>query len=62
MRRLKGMTAEQRNEYLDDSASYKTTSIKPERFVDLDKEVAWLSKVLPQFSKEDRLRVVKGPY
>lgn len=61
MRRLKGMTTEQRNEYLEDSASYrKTTSPKPEKFVDLDKEVAWLSKVLPQFSKEDRLRVVKG--
>lgn len=60
MRRLKGMTVEERNGYLEEPYFRKANNTTSVPVIDIDKEVAWLSKVLPQFSKEDRLRVVKG--
>lgn len=60
MRRLKGMTVEERNEYLKEPYFRKANNTTSVQVIDIDKEVTWLSKVLPQFSKDDRLRVVKG--
>lgn len=60
LRRLKGMTVEERNGYLEEPYFRKANNTTSVPLIDIDKEVAWLSKVLPQFSKEDRLRVVKG--
>lgn len=60
MRRLKGMTIEERNGYLEESYFRKANTTTSVPVIDIEKEVTWLSKVLPQFSKEDRIRVVKG--
>lgn len=60
MRRLKGMTIEERNGYLEEPYFRKANNTTSVPVIDIDKEVAWLFKVLPQFSKGDRLRVVKG--
>lgn len=60
IRRLKGMTVEERNGYLEEPYLRKANNTTSVPVIDIDKEVAWLSKVLPQFSKGDRLRVVRG--
>ena len=58
---LKPMSAEQRNEQFTMPEVFRKQD-PTEKFVpiDIQKELKWLDKVLPQFSKNDRVRVLKG--
>lgn len=48
------------DEFEDECTLERRADEKPIQILDREKELAWLDKVLPQLSKEDRVKFVKG--
>ena len=64
MTRLSTMDVIEKAEYVDslgkEEAPFRKTDTKHTKVLDLEKELAWLHKVLPQTKAENRVRILKG--